>query len=150
MSRLRRFLVRVRDDDRGAGYMAAFIVLFGTLVLGGVGVLVDSARIIGAERHASASAFEAARAGAQALDGSTLRAGGVAVDATSAEQRAAHAAATLLAGSDAVVESVEVTETEVIVTISRRVDPWFPVLHSRTVRETGRARLAVGIVEEGQ
>ena len=55
-------------DERGAGYLAAFIVLFGMLTVGGVGVLVDSARIVSAERHASAAAYEAARAGAQAVE----------------------------------------------------------------------------------
>jgi hypothetical protein len=45
---------------------------------------------------------------------------------------------------------VRVTSTEVVVTITRQVDPWFPVMSGRTVRETGRARLAVGVVEEGQ
>ena len=35
-------------------------------------------------------------------------------------------------------------------TITRQVDPWFPMISGRTVRETGRARLAVGITEEGQ
>ena len=67
MTAARGLLRRFRDDDRGSGFIGAFIVLFAVLTLGGVGVLVDSARIVSAERHASSSAYEAARAGAQAV-----------------------------------------------------------------------------------
>jgi hypothetical protein len=37
-----------------------------------------------------------------------------------------------------------------VVTITRRVDPWFPVISGKTITETGRARLVAGISEEGQ
>jgi len=141
---------RVRDDERGAGYLAAFLVLFGVLTLGGVGVLVDSARIVSAERHASAAAFEAARAGAQAVSVVSSRTGASTIDPAAAEAAAAGAAADLLAGSDAELAAVGVSGGEIVVTITRQVDPWFPLIEGRTVRETGRARLAVGITEEGQ
>jgi Flp pilus assembly protein TadG len=145
-----RLWVRVRADERGAGYLAAFIVLFGTLTLGGVGVLVDSARIVSAERHASAAAYEAARAGAQAVEVGSARGGGAGIDGAAAQAAAAQAAGGLLAGSDAQLAAVTVTGDEVVVTITRQVDPWFPIISGRTVTETGRARLAVGITEEGQ
>jgi hypothetical protein len=142
---------RVCHDDRGSGYLAAFIVLFPVLTVGGVGVLVDSARIVTAERHASAAAFEAARAGAQAVEVASARAGGgVDIDAAAARAAAAGAANGLLAGTGAQLQRVGVTGTEVVVTVSRRVDPWFPVIAGRTVTETGRAQLAVGITEAGQ
>ena len=48
----------IRDDERGSGFIGAFIVLFSVLTLGGVGVLVDSARI------ASATARSRIRPGA--------------------------------------------------------------------------------------
>ena len=46
--------------------------------------------------------------------------------------------------------NVTVTADEVVVTVSRRVDPWFPVMSGRTVVETGRARIVTGITQEGQ
>jgi hypothetical protein len=141
---------RLQGDDRGSGYLAAFIVLFSVLTVGGVGVLVDSARIVTAERHASAAAFEAARAGAQAVEVASARAGGVGIDTGAARDAAADAADGLLAGSGAELQGVGVFGTEVVVTVSRRVDPWFPMIDGRTVTETGRARLAVGITEAGQ
>lgn len=149
MSRV-RLRSRIRDDDRGAGYLAAFLVLFAVLLVGGVGVLVDSARVISAERHASGAAYEAARAGAQAVNVDSSRGGGVTIDPATATAAARAAASDLVAGSGAQLESVSVTATEVVVTITRQVDPWFPVMSGRTVRESGRARLAVGVVEEGQ
>jgi hypothetical protein len=150
MTGLRPLWRRVRSDDRGAGYLAAFIVLFGTLTLGGVGVLVDSARIVSAERHASATAYEAARAGAQAVNVDSSRGGGATIDPATAQTAATQAAGALLAGSDAQLQDVTVTADEVVVTIAHRVEPWFPLIEGRTVRETGRARLLVGITEEGQ
>jgi hypothetical protein len=141
---------RVRDDQRGSGFLAAFIVLFGTLTFGGVGVLVDSARIVSAERHASASAFEAARAGAQAIDATTIRAGNATVEPDAARAAALAAASQLIGSSGASVQKVEVTTEEVIVTITTHIDPWFPVISGRTISETGRARLVPGITEEGQ
>ena len=146
----RLIVERFRGDERGAGYLAAFIVLFATLTLAGVGVLVDSARIVSAERHASAAAYEAARAGAQAVQLSSAREGGASLAGDDARAAAAAAVDGLLAGSDARLSGVTVTDVEVIVTVSRQVDPWFPVLSGRTISETGRARLLIGITQEGQ
>ncbi len=143
-------LRRFRDDERGAGYIAAFIVLFAVLTLGGVGVIVDSARIVSAQRHASAAAFEAARAGAQALQVGSARDGGASLDPDAARAAALQAAGGLLAGTDATVSDVTVTGDEVVVTVTRRVDPYFPVISGRTVNETGRARILVGVTQEGQ
>ena len=84
--------VRCVGDDRGAGYIAAFIVLLPTLLLAGVGILVDSGRYYTAYRQADAIAMEAARAGANALDANVLGAGGVAVDPAAAQVAAAAAA----------------------------------------------------------
>jgi len=147
----RGLLRRLRDDDRGSGFIGAFIVLFAVLTLGGVGVLVDSARIVSAERHASSSAYEAARAGAQAVQVVGARdGGGATIDASGARAAALDAANGLLSGSGATVTNVTVTADEVVVTVSRRVDPWFPVISGRTVVETGRARIVTGITQEGQ
>ena len=107
--------------------MAAFIVLFSMLTAGGMSVIADSSRIVAAERHATAVSFEAARAGAQAVDDTAVRTAGVAT-----------------------LETVEIIDDQVVVTITDQVDPWFPGLSNVTVTEAGRARLAVGITEEGQ
>jgi Flp pilus assembly protein TadG len=141
---------RFRDDERGAGYIGAFIVLFAVLTLGGVGVIVDSARIVSAQRQASSVAYEAARAGAQAVQLGTARDGGASLDPDTARSAALEAATGLLAGTDAIVSNVTVTGDEVVVTITRRVDAWFPVISGRTVNETGRARILVGVTQEGQ
>ena len=150
MTASRQLLRRLRDDDRGSGFIGAFIVLFAILTLGGVGVLVDSARIVSAERHASSAAFEAARAGAQAVQVIGARDGAATIDASGARAAALDAASGLLSGSGATVTSVTVTADEVVVTVSRHVDPWFPVMSGRTMLETGRARIIAGITQEGQ
>ena len=150
MTARRELLRRLRDDERGSGFIGAFVVLFAILTLGGVGVLVDSARIVSAERHASSAAFEAARAGAQAVQVVGARDGAATIDASGARAAALQAASSLLSGSGATVTDVTVTADEVVVTVSRRVDPWFPVISGRTVLETGRARIIAGITQEGQ
>ena len=114
------------DDERGSGFLAAFIVLFGTLTLGGVGVLVDSARIVSAERHASSSAFEAARAGAQAINVALRGPAPPTVDPDAARAAALDAATQLGPVPAPTVQAVQVTADEVIVTITNQIDPWFP------------------------
>ena len=131
--------------------MAAFIVLFSMLTFAGVAVVADSGRIVASEREASAVAFETARAGAQAIDGGAIRdGGGVSLDPAEAAARAQSAAAQLLIGSSASLAGVSVEGDQVVVTVTDRVDRWFPGLADITITETGRARLAVGITEEGQ
>jgi Flp pilus assembly protein TadG len=141
---------RFRADERGAGYLAAFIVLFAVLTLGGIGVIVDSARMMSAQRDASSAAYEAARAGAQAVRLGTARGGGATLDPDAARTAAMQAADVLLAGTDAVVSEIKVSVDEVAVTVTRHVDPYFPVISARTVTETGRARILAGITQEGQ
>ena len=142
---------RSLSDDRGSGYMAAFIVLFSMLTFGGVAVVADSGRIVSSEREASAVAFETARAGAQAIDDRAVRdSGSASLDPAEASERARAAAAELLIGSSASLASVRVEGDQVVVTITDQVDRWFPGLADITITETGRARLAVGITQEGQ
>jgi hypothetical protein len=143
-------LRRLRDDERGSGYIGAFIVLFAFLVVGGVGVLVDSARQVSTERFASSAAYEAARAGAQAIQVTGARGGAATIDVSGARAAALDAATGLLSGSGATVTDVTVTADEVVVTVSRHVDSWFLIISSRTVVETGRARIVTGISQEGQ
>ena len=138
---------RLRCDDRGGGYVLAFIVLVSVLVGGGVSALADAGRVSSAQRHSSSIAFEAARVGAQrvATDGTTFS-----LNADAARSVAASAAITLASRSAAQVDGVRVDGDEVVVTITFVVDRWFPGLGSVTITEVGRARFSTGIVEEGQ
>ena len=132
MGRLAR---RVRDDERGAGYLAAFIVLFSVLTVAGVGILVDSARILATDRQCSAIALEAARAGANAIDVDAVRAGATAVDPAQAQAAASAAAGAFVSGSGASLVSVVVDGDVVTVRVAATVDLWFPVMRSRTVTQ---------------
>ena len=133
---VRRF-ARNMTDDRGAGYIAAFIVLLPTLLLAGVGLLVDSARYYTAYRQADAIALEAARAAANALDANALGSGGVVIDAGSGQAAASAAAGAYVTSTGHQLTSVVVEGDLVTVTVSGQMNPWFPLLGSRTV--TGRA-----------
>jgi hypothetical protein len=132
-------LSRIRDDQRGAGYLAAFIVLFSVLLVAGVGILVDSARILAADRECSSIAMEAARAGANALDGDLLRAGTVTANPAQAQATAAAAAGAFVSRAGGSLQSVSVTGSRVTVVVTASVDPWFPMLSGRTVSKAATA-----------
>ena len=135
-----RVVTRVRDDERGAGYLAAFIVLFSVLVVAGVGILIDSARIFAADRQCTSIAFEAARAGANALNADAIRDGLIEVDAAAANTAASAAAAAFVSDAGATLQSVTVDGDEVTVVVSAGVDAWFPMISDRTVTESTTAR----------
>jgi hypothetical protein len=135
-----RIVSRVRDDDRGAGYLAAFIVLFSVLVVAGVGILVDSARIFAADRQCTSIAFEAARAGANALRADAIREGVIEVDPAAASAAASAAAEAFASDAGATLQSVSVEGDRVTVVVSARVDAWFPMISDRTVTEHATAR----------
>ena len=135
-----RIVTRIRDDDRGAGYLAAFIVLFSVLVVAGVGILIDSARIFAADRQCTSTAFEAARAGANALDADAIRDGLIEVDAAAANAAASAAAAAFVSDAGATLQSVSVDGDEVTVVVSAGVDAWFPMISDRTVTVSATAR----------
>jgi hypothetical protein len=142
---------RLRVDQRGGGYVAAFIVLFSTLIVAGVGILVDTARIVATDRQMYSIALEAARAGANAVDSSSWRFGsGAVVDPGEAQAAASAAAAAFVSASDASLGSVSVNGSEVTVTVSATVDPRFPLMSSRTVSATASAVAVAGITQEGQ
>ena len=132
-------LRRIRDDERGAGYLAAFIVLFSVLLIAGVGILVDSARILAADRECSSIAMEAARAGANALDADLLRGGTVAANPAQAQATAASAAGSFVAHAGGTLQSVSVSGSRVTVVVSASVSPWFPLMSGRTVSKSATA-----------
>jgi len=132
-------LHRIRDDERGAGYLAAFIVLFSVLLIAGVGILVDSARILAADRECSSIAMEAARAGANALDGELLRDGMVTANPAQAQATAAAAAGAFVSHAGGSLQSVAVSGNRVTVVVTASVDPWFPLISGRTVSKSATA-----------
>ena len=133
----RELLRRVRDDERGAGYLAAFIVLFSVLLIAGIGILVDSARILAADRECSSIAMEAARAGANALDADLLREGTVSANPAQAQATAAAAAGAFVSHAGGTLQSVSVSGSRVTVVVSASVSPWFPLMSGRTVSQDG-------------
>jgi hypothetical protein len=130
---------RVAGDERGAGYLAAFIVLFSALLVAGVGILVDSARILAADRECSSIAMEAARAGANALDGDLLRHGTLSVRPAQAQATAAAAAGAFVSHAGGTLQSVAVSGSRVTVVVSASVNPWFPLMSGRTVSKSATA-----------
>lgn len=147
----RPVLARLRDDERGASYIGAFIILFSMLLVVGVGLLVDTARIVSTDRQMESIALEAARAGANALDAASWRggAGPVTLDPAAAQAAAASAAA-FVTDSGATLSSVSVNGPEVSVTVSATVNPRFPLMSTRTVSATASAEATSGIAQEGQ
>lgn len=143
---------RLRDDERGAGYIGAFIILFSMLLVAGVGLLVDTARIVSTDRQMESIALEAARAGANAVDAASWRGGSgpAMLDPADAQAAASAAASAFVTNSGAALQSVSVNGTEVSVTVSATVNPQFPLMSSRTVSGSASAVAASGIVEEGQ
>jgi len=133
-----------RGDDRGSATVAAIALM---LSLTGGSLLwltwnVD--RSINAASDADAIAFQAARAGAQAIDPASLRTATPMVSADKAPQFAIEAAAALFAANETsgrvVSVNVEADRVTVIVEITEA---------GRTVTGQGTARLAVGVDGEG-
>ncbi len=143
---MRRFGARVRSDERGAGYLAAFIVLFSVLVIAGVGILVDSSRMFSTQRQCSSIALEAARAGANAVDAAALYAGqGMFIDVDDAQAAAYAAAADFTSNAGAQLDSVDIVGNRVEVVVSAHVDSWFPIMSGRTVTQAAAANAEIGL-----
>jgi hypothetical protein len=136
---------RTLTDDRGEGFIAAFIILLPILLLAGAGLLIDGGRVMQARRHAGIVAFEAARAGAQAVDVIQLRDSNVALDGTATAVKARTAGTALLGGSGGDVVSVDVRGDLVEVVVAERVSSWFPLLNDRTVTATAVVRVRSGV-----
>ena len=140
---IRRLLSR-RGDDRGSATVAA-IALMLSLTGGSLQWLTWNVdRSINAASDANAIAFQAARAGAQAIDPASLRTDTPTLNADRAPQLAINAAASLFAANETagrvVSVLVEADRVTVIVEITEA---------GRTVTGQGTARLAVGVTGEG-
>jgi hypothetical protein len=133
-----------RGDDRGSATVAAIALM---LSLTGGGLLwltwnVD--RSINAASDADAIAFQAARAGAQAIDSASLRTATPTLNADQAPQLAIDAAAALFAANDTVGRVISVNVAPDRVTVVVEITE-----AGRTVTGQGTARLAVGVGGEG-
>jgi hypothetical protein len=138
-------LRRLLRDDRGSAMVASFVLMLALTGGAIIWLARDVDRTVNAANEADALAFQAARAAAQAVDPSSLRADSPRIDPAGAQTRAAHAAATLLASNHTTgsVVSVDVNGDRVTVVVAINEA-------GRTVAGRGTARLAVGVNGEGQ
>ena len=132
------------DHERSeAGGISTFVVLLVVPLAMMAGLAFDGGRLLTARRDALDTAQQAALAGAQAVDGASVRQGMVAVDPARVRQAAAaHLAA---AGHDG---TVAVTATEVTVTVSIEVEMELLAVIGvgpRTTTGTATSRLLRGI-----
>lgn len=141
---MRKSRERTPHDDRGSATVAAIVLM---LSLTGGALLwlswnVD--RSINAASDADAIAFQAARAGAQAVDPASLRTATPILNHDLAPELALNAATSLLAANETTgrVVSVEVGPDRVTVVVEITEA-------GRTVTGQGTARLAVGVRGEG-
>lgn len=136
-----RRVVALLGDERGG--ITTFVVLLVVPLAMMAGLAFDGGRILAARRDVIDTAQQAALAGAQAVDGSSVRRGEVAVDPALVQRAAAsHLAA---AGHDG---AVTVTATEVTVTVSAVVDMRLLSIigvGSKTVTGSATSRLVRGI-----
>lgn len=138
--RLRR-LVR---DDRGSAMVAAFTLMFALTGGSIIWLTRDVDRAVNAAAEADAVAFQAARAGAQAINPASLRSSHPTLDPTAAATRATQTAATILTANQSVgrVVAVSVDGDRVTVTVAITEA-------GRTVTGRGTARLQAGITGPG-
>ena len=76
------------DRDTEAGVVTAFIVVMTVALIAVTGLVVDGGLVLADRQRALDAADAAARAGAQALDERSLRAGQVSIDAGAADRQA--------------------------------------------------------------
>lgn len=133
----------MRDEQ---GMVTATVVIFTVTLLAVAGLVFDGGNLLTAKRRAINEAEAAARAGAQALDLSSLRGGGVVVvDPIAAEDRAkdylarvGHEGTVSVEGATVRVEVSFVEELSILGAFG--LDP-------RTVKGVGVARAVRGIQE---
>lgn len=135
---------RAPHDDRGSATVAAIVLMLS--LTGGALVWLswNVDRSVNAASDADAIAFQAARAGAQAIDPASLRTATPVLNRDLAPQIAVEAAASLFAANETTgqVISVDVGADRVTVVVEITEA-------GRTVTGQGTARLAVGVRGEG-
>ncbi|MBW3642839.1 MAG: hypothetical protein KY447_08005, partial [Actinobacteria bacterium] len=116
------------------------------MVLGGL--VYDGGQILTARRHANNLARQAARAGAQAVDHNSIRAGSPQLDGAAADA----AARSFLLRRELVPTTVAVSDTAVTVTVTMaQATPLLALvgIERRTVSATATARSARGVTGDG-
>jgi Flp pilus assembly protein TadG len=133
-------------DERGA--VTAFVACFAVALIAVFGLVVDGGLILATRRQAFNGADSAARAGAQAVDESALRAGRpLTLDAANARRRALDylAAAGLVGTVEVIGDRITVT-----VTSERQLSVLgFTGLGPVDVTATGTAHAVQAVREEG-
>jgi Flp pilus assembly protein TadG len=80
-----RLIARTRGDDSERGSLTVFTAVIAVALLAMAGLVIDGTGKLRAARQADAIAEEAARAGADSIDATAIRAGGpITVDSTTA------------------------------------------------------------------
>ena len=140
-------MTRHRRDERGAVTGMFAVLAVALLALGAL--VFDGSQILTARREANNLARQAARAGAQALDESSVRAGTPTLDPLAAE-----AAARAYLDLEGIVPTA-VTVNGDVVEVTIQLVQETPLLalvgiEDRTVTATAAARAARGVTGEGQ
>jgi hypothetical protein len=131
-------------DDQGSATVAAIVVML-SLVGGALLWLTWNVdRSINAASDADAIAFQAARAGAQAIDPASLRTTTPTINPDRAPQLAIAAATTLLATNNTTGHVISVNVASDRVTVIVEITE-----AGRTVTGQGTARIAVGVTGDG-
>ena len=136
-------LVR-RGDDQGSATVAAIVLMLSRVGGALLWLTWNVDRSINAASDADAIAFQAARAGAQAVDPASLRTTTPTLNADQAPQLAIAAATTLLAANDTSGRVVSVNVATDRVTVIVEI-----IEAGRTVTGQGTARIVVGVTGDG-
>jgi Flp pilus assembly protein TadG len=142
---LRTFLARLRAgplaDERGG--TTTFVLLLVVPMVMMAGLAFDGGQILSARREAADTAQQAALAGAQAIDGPTVRQGQIEVSPGLVQ-----AAATQYLAEAGHTGTVQVTATEITVTVTQTVDMQLLSVigvGSKTVTGVATSRLIRGV-----
>ena len=133
-----------RGNDRGSATVAAIVVMLSLIGGSLLWLTWNVDRSINAAGDADAIAFQAARAGAQAIDSASLRTTAPRINAEKAPQLAADAAAALFNSNQTTGRVVSVNVQSDRVTVVVEITE-----AGRTVTGQGTARIAVGVAGEG-
>ena len=133
-----------RGGDRGSATVAAIVLMLSLIGGALLSLTWNVDRSINAASDADAIAFQAARAGAQAIDPASLRTTTPTLNPNQAPQLAIDAAAALFAANDTTGRVISVNVTPDRVTVVVEITE-----AGRTVTGQGTARIAVGVAGEG-
>ena len=131
-------------QDRGSATVAAIVVMLSLIGGSLLWLTWNVDRSINAASDADAIAFQAARAGAQAIDPASLRTAEPTLSADEAPQMATDAAAALFAANETIGRVISVNVAPDRITVVVEITE-----AGRTVTGQGTARISVGVGGEG-